>query len=129
MRGRVLNFLVEVLLSLASAVTFWSKSRRTRDHILLSDFRLGSLFVASYNSHCYEESILTHKHKGDLCAFGGSLYMFSAAPVYISARSAQKNRLNSSSVCVRVGCLAMILYFRLFTRLLSKNDFCLVAVQ
>jgi hypothetical protein len=74
-RGRVCNLLVQLLLGLARAVTFWSKSRRTRGHILLSQLRLpilegqvpvfisprnmlaqfyprslGSLFVASYDS-------------------------------------------------------------------------------
>jgi hypothetical protein len=39
-----------VLLGLASAVTFGSKSRRTRNHGLLSHLRLCSLSVASYDS-------------------------------------------------------------------------------
>jgi hypothetical protein len=48
-RGRVCNLLL--LLALASAVPLASDSRRTQDHILLSQFlRLGSLSVASYDS-------------------------------------------------------------------------------
>jgi hypothetical protein len=52
-RGWVYNLLVQVLLGFASAVTLGSKSRRTRDHILLSHFRLVFLFVASYDSQGY----------------------------------------------------------------------------
>jgi hypothetical protein len=40
MRGWVCNLLVQLLLGLARAVTLGSKSRRTRDHILLSHLRL-----------------------------------------------------------------------------------------
>jgi hypothetical protein len=47
-----------VLLSLASAVTLRSKSRRTRDHILLFHLRIVSLFVASYDSPCNRGRIL-----------------------------------------------------------------------
>jgi hypothetical protein len=39
-RGRVCNLLVQLLLGLARAVTLGSKSRRTHDHILLSNLRL-----------------------------------------------------------------------------------------
>jgi hypothetical protein len=39
-RGWVCNLLVQLLLVLARAVTLGSKSRRTRDHILLSHLRL-----------------------------------------------------------------------------------------
>jgi hypothetical protein len=38
----------QLLLALASVVTLGSKSRRTRDHILLFHMRLGPLSVASY---------------------------------------------------------------------------------
>jgi hypothetical protein len=40
MRGWVYNLLVQLLLGLARAVTLGSKSRRTRDRILLSQLRL-----------------------------------------------------------------------------------------
>jgi hypothetical protein len=44
-------------------VIYSYKSRRTRDHILLSHLRLlGSLFVASYDSQGYGGGILTHLH-------------------------------------------------------------------
>jgi hypothetical protein len=47
-RGRVCNLLVQF------ALTLWSKSRRTHDHILISHLRLlGSLFVASSDSQGY----------------------------------------------------------------------------
>jgi hypothetical protein len=36
----VCNLLVQLLLGLARAVTLWSKSHRTHDHILLSHLRL-----------------------------------------------------------------------------------------
>jgi hypothetical protein len=39
MRGRVCNLLVQLLLGLARAVTLGSKSRRTRNYILLSHLR------------------------------------------------------------------------------------------
>jgi hypothetical protein len=42
-RGWVCNLLVQLLLGLARAVTLGSKSRKTRDHILLSDLRLPQL--------------------------------------------------------------------------------------
>jgi hypothetical protein len=42
-RGRVCNLLVHLLLGLARAVTFGSKSRRTHGHILLSHLRLPNL--------------------------------------------------------------------------------------
>jgi hypothetical protein len=48
-RGRVCNLLVQMLLALASAVTLGYKSRKIRDHTILSHLRLGSLFVASYD--------------------------------------------------------------------------------
>jgi hypothetical protein len=37
-------------LSFSVHITHWSESRRTHNHILLSHLRLGSLFVASYDS-------------------------------------------------------------------------------
>jgi hypothetical protein len=52
-RGRVCNLPVQLLLGIASAVTLGSKSRRTRDHILLSHLRLDSLSVASYVSQSF----------------------------------------------------------------------------
>jgi hypothetical protein len=39
-RGWICNLLVQLLLGLARAVTLWSGSRRTQDHILLSHLRL-----------------------------------------------------------------------------------------
>jgi hypothetical protein len=70
-RGWVCNLLVQLLLGLARAVTLWSKSRRTHEHILLSHLRLlqpgvpgwpsypqamGFLFIASYESQGYVAS-------------------------------------------------------------------------
>jgi hypothetical protein len=49
----------QLLVDLASTVTLRSKSCRTLDHIVLSHLRLGSLFIASYNSNCYDGCILT----------------------------------------------------------------------
>jgi hypothetical protein len=48
----------------ASSVTIGSKSRRNLGHILLSPLRLGSFFVASYDSQGYSGSILTLLHTG-----------------------------------------------------------------
>jgi hypothetical protein len=62
-RGEICSLSVHLLLGLANAVTIRSKSRRTRDHILLCHLRLGSLFVASYNSRGYGGGILSHLHK------------------------------------------------------------------
>jgi hypothetical protein len=45
--GWVCNFLVQMLLRIASAVTLDSKSRRIRDNILHSHLKSGSPFVAS----------------------------------------------------------------------------------
>jgi hypothetical protein len=63
-RGRVCNLFVQLLLALASAVTLGSKSRRTRDHISLSHWRLGSLSVACYDSQDYGGGILTRVYMG-----------------------------------------------------------------
>jgi hypothetical protein len=69
--------LVQVVLGLASAVTLGSKSRWAGDHIFLSNFRLSSLFVASYNSQVYGGSILAHLQTGLLNqASGNAIYMF-----------------------------------------------------
>jgi hypothetical protein len=88
MTGRVCRF--QLLMVLASAVTFGSESRGTRDHILLSQIQdspnlegqvpifihprnrvgqlypqaLGSHFVASYDSQGYDRGIRTHLHAG-----------------------------------------------------------------
>jgi hypothetical protein len=87
MSGWVCNLLVQLLLELDRAVTFGSKFRRTRDHVLLYHLRLpqtggpgpriyiprkkvtqvyfralGSFFVASYDSQGYSTGILTHFH-------------------------------------------------------------------
>jgi hypothetical protein len=51
--GRVYNLLVRLLLGFANAVTL-----RTRDHMLVSHLRLGSLSGASYNSQRYGGGIL-----------------------------------------------------------------------
>jgi hypothetical protein len=45
-------------------ITYWSESRRTHNHILLSHLRLGSLLVASYDSQGYGGGILTRLHTG-----------------------------------------------------------------
>jgi hypothetical protein len=50
------------LLGLASAVTLKWNSRRTRDNILLSHVRVGSLFDASYHSQGYDGGILSRLH-------------------------------------------------------------------
>jgi hypothetical protein len=88
-RGRVCNLLVQLLLSLARAVTLGSKYRRTNDHMLLSHLRLhqpwrsgpriyipqqqggpvippatGFSFVASHDSHGYGGGILARLHTG-----------------------------------------------------------------
>jgi hypothetical protein len=57
--GTIYNLLVQVLLDLASAATLWSKSRRTRGHILLSHLRLGSHSVDCYDSQDNGGVILT----------------------------------------------------------------------
>jgi hypothetical protein len=62
-RGRVCNLSAQLLLDLASAVTLRRKSRRTQDHLLLPHMTLGSLSVASYDSHGYNEGILARLHK------------------------------------------------------------------
>jgi hypothetical protein len=49
----------KVLLGLVSTITLGSKLRRTWDYILLSHLRLGSLFVASCDSHTHGGGILT----------------------------------------------------------------------
>jgi hypothetical protein len=51
-------------LYLAVDITHWSKSRRTRNHILLAHLILGSLSVASYDSQGYGGGILTCLHTG-----------------------------------------------------------------
>jgi hypothetical protein len=86
-RGRVCNFLVQLLLGLARAVTLGTKSRRTqtifycliwnspnlegqvpvfissRNRVAqLYPRALGSLFVASHDSQGYGGGILTHLH-------------------------------------------------------------------
>jgi hypothetical protein len=43
-RGRICNLLIQLLLSLGSAVTLVSKSRRTRDRIVLSYLKTGFPF-------------------------------------------------------------------------------------
>jgi hypothetical protein len=55
-RGWVCNLFVHLLLGLASAATVGSKSRRTRDHNLPCNLKLGSLSVTSYDSHGYSRS-------------------------------------------------------------------------
>jgi hypothetical protein len=45
-------------------ITHWSESQRTRNHILLSRLRLGSLSGASYDSQGYSGGILTCLHTG-----------------------------------------------------------------
>jgi hypothetical protein len=52
----------QLLLGHASTVTLGSKSCRTHYHILMSHFRLGSLFVTPYDSQGYGGSILTCLH-------------------------------------------------------------------
>jgi hypothetical protein len=64
MRGRVCNLSVQLLLGIARIVTLRSKYHRSCDHILLSHLRLGSLFVASYDSQGCGGGILTHIHMG-----------------------------------------------------------------
>jgi hypothetical protein len=64
--GRVCNLLVQLLLCLARAVTLGSKNIRTRDHILLSHFGPGSIYVASYISQSNCGGILPHLHTGIL---------------------------------------------------------------
>jgi hypothetical protein len=61
-RRRVCNLVVQLLVGLCSAVTLGSKSPRTRDHILLSHLRPGSLSVASDDSHGYAGDILALLH-------------------------------------------------------------------
>jgi hypothetical protein len=59
--GPVCNFLVQVLLGLASAINFGSMSSRARDHI---SFETGFLSVTSYDSHPYGGSIVACLHVG-----------------------------------------------------------------
>jgi hypothetical protein len=64
MSEQVYNLHVQFLLGPASTVALGSKSHRTRDHILLSCLRLGSLFVTSCNSEDCGGSIITCLHMG-----------------------------------------------------------------
>jgi hypothetical protein len=65
-RGLVCNLLVQVMLELTSSVPVGSKSHRILNHILLSHLKLGSLFVASYDSHGYGGGIPSRLHMGFL---------------------------------------------------------------
>jgi hypothetical protein len=60
-RGRVCR--LQLLLGLASAVSLWSESRGTRDHILLSQIRDFNFF-ASYDSQGYGIGIRPRLHTG-----------------------------------------------------------------
>jgi hypothetical protein len=83
-RGWVCNLLVQLLLGLARVVTLGSKSRRTHNHILLSDLRLPNLegkvpifisprngvaqlypFVSFHDSQGYGGGIRTRLHTGE----------------------------------------------------------------
>jgi hypothetical protein len=90
---------LQLLLAIGSAVILRSVSRRTRDHILLSQIRdspnlegqvpvfiyprnrvaqlypqaLGSLFVASYDSQDYGGGILARLHAGMTISYSGLL--------------------------------------------------------
>jgi hypothetical protein len=63
-RWRSCNLLVQLLRDLASVVTLRLRFPRTRDLILLSHLRLGSFFVASYDSQGYGGGIPTCLHTG-----------------------------------------------------------------
>jgi hypothetical protein len=52
-------------------ITHPSELRRIHNHILLSHFRLGSLFVAFYDSQGYGGGIITCIHTGPLFSDGG----------------------------------------------------------
>jgi hypothetical protein len=58
-RGRVCDLSVKLLLGVTSDVTLRSKSRRTRDHILLVHLKLSTHFVASYDLQVYGGGYLT----------------------------------------------------------------------
>jgi hypothetical protein len=64
MSGEVSHLFLQLLLGFAGAVTLRSKSRRARDHILLSHLRLFSLFVVFYDWQGYGGGILCCLHKG-----------------------------------------------------------------
>jgi hypothetical protein len=51
-------------------ITHCSESRRSHNNTLLSHLRLGSLFVASYDSQYYGGGILIRLHKGRLPSSG-----------------------------------------------------------
>jgi hypothetical protein len=109
---------LQLLLGLASAVILGSKSRGTRDHILLSQIRdspklegqvpvfvspinmvaqlypqaLGSLFVASYDSQGYGGGIRTCLHTGIFQHRNASVvYTHQLKPINISARNFLKS--------------------------------------
>jgi hypothetical protein len=108
---------------ICSAITHWLESRKTRYHILLSHLRLlqsggpgprifipqeqdgpaipsSSLFVASYDSQGYGESILTHFHTG----FGKSFLPWLLAPTFaLSGSSYSYFATVSRPVCLGVG--------------------------
>jgi hypothetical protein len=67
MTGWISNLLVQF------AITLWSKSCKTRNHVLLSHLRLlGSVFVTSYDLQAYCAGILTCLHMAliDLFSLG-----------------------------------------------------------
>jgi hypothetical protein len=129
MRERVCR--LQLLLVLASAVILESESRKTRDHILLSQIRdshnldgqvpifisprnrvaqlypqaLGSLFVASCDSQGY----------------GGGIQTRSNCPAYnISAQTAQKTP-------VPCCCIQLLPWKHLFAKPLLSNGCCIFA--
>jgi hypothetical protein len=96
-RRRACNLSVQVLLGLASAITLRSKSRRTRDNILLSHLRLSSPFVASYDSQDCSGGILSPLHR---CCSRPTLHSFGT----------DRREIISSNVpvvlCVSIGAIA-----------------------
>jgi hypothetical protein len=72
MRRSLYNFIVELLLDLASAITLGSKSRRTWDHILLPHLRLASFslpFSSLYGTQIiYKDSVRTSLETVDISA-------------------------------------------------------------
>jgi hypothetical protein len=91
-RGRACHLPVQSLPGLAITATLRFKSRSTRDHILQSHLRLGSFFVASYDSQGYDEGILFR-----LC--GGGQQNGDPVPGSITGSVSNKTAKNSIESC------------------------------
>jgi hypothetical protein len=78
-RGRVCR--LEFLLAFASAVIFWSESRRTRGHILLSQIWDFPFFLASYDSQGHAEQSRAEQSRSLVPAISRHGHSWHRAPV------------------------------------------------